>query len=149
MSSRLTLIVIAVLVAGIAVAAILFIDSGPRRGTAKITPLRQADRVAAFIARFDSLTDARLHPTVWRSGTFLKTGFDENREQWTLTVSPRDWAHRDEASKMDLGATLFSALQAVRAQAGGDPDLAVLVIEDDTGEVVLRASHETGVVVRR
>jgi hypothetical protein len=149
MTNKATVIGIAILIAGIAIAAALVIGSRQDRRTARIRPLREADRAEAFIARFDSLTDARLHPLAWHSGTFLKTGFDENREHWTLTVSSRDWNHRDRSSKQDLGAILLAAFQAVRAQAGGDPDRAVLTIEDQDGEVTLRASQATGVVVER
>lgn len=149
MYSKTTPIILAVLIAGIALAAVFLIRSQPRPRTARITPQRQEVRFAAFIAKFDSLTDARLHPVVWRSGTFTKTGFDEGRETWTLTVSSGDWELRNEDSKKDLAATLHSTFQSVRAQAGGDPDKAVLVIKDAQGEVLLRASAESGVVIRR
>jgi hypothetical protein len=149
MHSKTTLVTLAFLIVGIGLAAVLLIRSQPQPGRARITPQREEDRQASFIARFDSLTDARLHPVVWRSGTFTKTGFDENRETWTLTVSSGDWELRDEASKKDLAATLHSTFQSVRAQAGGDPDKAVLVIRNREGEVLLRASAESGVVVRR
>jgi hypothetical protein len=147
MSRTVTMITVALLVAGLAVGAILALRSRPGPGTARIKRLDEADRTAAFIAKFDSLTETRLYPTVWRSGTFLKTGFDEDREKWTLTVSSRDWHLRDDASKRNLGATLFSAFQALRAQAGGEPDPAILLVEDEEGEILLRASQETGVVI--
>ena len=149
MGNKPIVIAIAILIAGVAVAAALLISSRHERGTARIRPIREADRAAAFIAEFDSLTDARLHPIVWHSGTFLKTGFDEKREHWTLTVSSRDWHLRDKSSKQDLGASLLGAFQAARAQAGGDPDRAVLTIEDPDGNIMLEASRATGVVVER
>jgi hypothetical protein len=149
MNRTSTLIAIALLVAGIAVAAVFFLSAGSRRGTARITRLSEKDRHTAFVARFDSLTDARLLPVVWRSGSFLNSGFDEGREEWSLTVSSRDWKLRDEASKKDLAATLYSSFQAVRAQAGGDPDPAVLIIENEEGEILLRASLEAGIDIRK
>jgi hypothetical protein len=86
---------------------------------------------------------------LWRSGSFLSSGFDEKREEWSLTVSSRDWKLRDEGSKKDLAATLYSGFQAVRAQAGGDPEPAVIIIENEEGEILLRASLESGIDVRK
>jgi hypothetical protein len=149
MSRTTTLIVIGLLVAGISVAMVLLFGSKTGRGTARFARLRKEDRVAAFVARFDSLTDIRLYPAVWRSGTFLKTGFDEDRREWTLTVSMDDWKLRDASSKRDLAATLFANFQGVREQAGGDPEQAVLIIKNGEGDVLLKATHASGVIIRR
>jgi hypothetical protein len=111
--------------------------------------LEKQEESDGFAARFDSLTDARLLPTVWRLGTFVKTGFNEDRTEWTLVVSPADWSRRNETAKRDLAATLLSSLEAIRAQAGGDPSRASLVIKDDTGRAVAKASHATGVEVMK
>jgi hypothetical protein len=143
------MIALVLLVIGGAVVAFYFYYSEPEPGTARIAGLREEDRLARFVARFDSLTDARLYPTVWRSGTFLKTGFDDNRGEWTLTVSAGDWERRDEGSKRDLAAILFSAFKGVRAQAGGDPDQAVLLILDEDGESLAKVSEKSGTVVHR
>jgi hypothetical protein len=144
-----SVIAVALVIIGGAVAVLFFYHSKPKPGTARIARLQERDRVAAFIARFDSLTDVRLYPVVWRSGTFVTTAFDDSRTEWTLTVSPADWGRRDETSKKDLAATLFSTFQGVRAQAGGDPDQAVLVIESKEGEVFLRVSKQTGITVHQ
>ena len=147
MSRTAIVVLLGSLVAGVAVATLLVHDPGRQPGSARITRVQEHRRTAEFIARFDSLTDARLYPTVWRSGTFVKTSFDDSREAWTLTVSPEDWKRRNEISKKDLAATLFSALQGVVAQAGGDPDRAILEIESDKGEVLIRASRQSGIRV--
>jgi hypothetical protein len=149
MSRSATVIALLLLVVGLAVAAFYFYYSGPEPGTARIAQVGEEDRLARFVARFDSLTDARLYPTVWRSGTFLKTSFDEDRTEWTLTISSGDWGRRDEASKRDLAATLFSAFRGVRAQAGGDPEKAVLVIVDEDGEDLAESSEGSGTVILR
>ena len=142
-----TVIAVLLLVIG-GVAAVLFLNySRPEPGTARVAGLREEDRAVRFVARFDSLTDARLYPTVWRSGTFLKTSFNDARDEWTLTVSSGDWGRRDEASKRDLAAILFSAFKGVRAQAGGDPSRAVLIIRNEDGEVLAKVSEESGIVI--
>jgi hypothetical protein len=137
------------LIIGGAVAALYFYYSKPQPGTARIAALEEEDRAALFIARFDSLTDARLHRIVWRSGTFLRTSFDDTREQWTLTISSADWASRDEDSKRDLLATLVSAFKGTRAQAGGDPEQAVLTLIDEEGDDLAKVSGESGIVILR
>jgi len=144
-----TIIAVLLVVIGGAVAALYFCYSGAKPGTAKIVALEEKDRAARFVARFDSLTDARLYPTVWRSGTFLKTSFNDARDEWTLTVSSGDWGRRDEGSKRDLIAILFSAFKGVRAQAGGNPDEVVLILVDEDGESLARMSGESGVVIDR
>jgi hypothetical protein len=151
MSRSVTMIALLLLVIGGAAAAFYFYYSGPGPGTrtARIAGLSEEDRLARFVARFDSLTDARLYPTVWRSGTFLKTGFDDDRDEWTLTVSSGDWGRRDDGSKRDLTATLFSAFEGVRAQAGGEPDQAVLLILDENGESLAKVSGKSGIVIHR
>jgi hypothetical protein len=149
MSRTATVVAIGLAVAGAAMAVLLWGNSGPQPGSARIARAKEKQRLEVFVAGFDSLTDARLYPTVWRSGTFTKTTFDDNREEWTLTVSPEDWRLRDEASKRDLAATLFSAFQGARAQAGGDPDRAILLIENKEGEVLLSVSMESGITVRK
>lgn len=143
------IVAIILLVIGGVVAALFFYYSQPEPGTAKVAGLREQDRVARFVARFDSLTDARLYPTVWRSGTFLKTSFNDARSEWTLTMSSTDWRRRDDASRRDLLATLFSALKGVRAQAGGDPDQAALIIQDEDGKNLAKVSDEDGIVIDR
>lgn len=97
-----------------------------------------------FVAKFDSLCKARLYPVLWRSGTFLTTEFDEERRTWTLTVSSADWSAREPGSKKDVVATLLTTFSGVRAQAGGDPDRAVLVINDDKGDQVAAADRSNG-----
>lgn len=144
-----TIIAILLLIIGGVVAALYFYYSEPKPGTARIAGLRERDRVARFVARFDSLTDARLYPTVWRSGTFLKTRFNDARDEWTLTVSSADWERRDEASKRDLAAVLFAAFEGVRAQAGGDPGEAVLIILDEGEESLAKVSEKSGIVIDR
>ena len=144
-----TVVAIMLVVIGGVVAALYFHYSRPEPGTARIAARGERDRAARFIARFDSLTDARLYPTVWRSGTFLKTSFNDTRDEWTLTVSSSDWSRRDEGSKRDLAAMLFSAFQGTRAQAGGDPEEAVLIIVGEKDERLGRASNESGIVIEK
>ncbi len=149
MSRPVTMIALLLLVIGGAVVAFYFYHSEPEPGTARIAGLSEKDRFARFVARFDSLTDARLYPTVWRLGTFLKTGFDDDRDEWRLTVSSGDWERRDDGSRRDLTATLFSAFKGVRAQAGGEPDQAVLLILDENGENLAKVSEESGTTIHR
>lgn len=149
MSRPVTMIALLLLVIGGAVVAFYFYHSEPEPGTARIASLGEEDRFARFVARFDSLTEARLYPTVWRSGTFLRTSFDEDRNEWTLTVSSGDWERRDDISKKDLAATLFSAFKGVRAQAGGEPDQAVLLILDEDGESLAKVSEKSGTLIHR
>ena len=70
--------------------------------------------------------------------------FDAGREEWTLTISSRDWDRRDEASKMDLTARLYSTFQGIRAEAGGDPKLAKLIIKSEDGEKLAECSVTGG-----
>jgi hypothetical protein len=42
---------------------------------------------------------------------------------------------------------LFSAFQGTRAQAGGDPEEAVLIIVGENDERLGRASDESGIVI--
>ncbi len=149
MSRPATVIAILLVIIGIAVAAFYFYHSEPEPGTARIAGLREQDRLARFVATFDSLTDARLYPTVWRSGTFLRTSFNNDRSEWTLTVSSGDWGRRDDGSKRDLATVLFSAFEGVRAQAGGGPGKAVLLILDEDGESLAKVSEESGTVIHR
>jgi hypothetical protein len=148
--SRLgTVIAILLLAIGGAVGALYFHYSQSKPGTARVASLAERDRVARFVAVFDSLTDARLYPTVWHSGQFLKTGFNDDRSEWTLTLSSRDWERRDNASKQDLATLLFTAFKGVRAQAGGDPDQAVLCILDERDQNLARVSETTGIEISR
>ena len=149
MSRSAAMIGLLLLVIGGAAAAFYVHYSEPEPGTARIASLGEEDRFARFVARFDSLTEARLYPTVWRSGTFLKTSFDEDRDEWTLTVSSGDWGRRDDDSKKDLAAILFSAFKGVRAQAGGDPDQAVLLVMDEDGESLAKVSEKSGTIIHR
>jgi hypothetical protein len=145
-----TVIAVAVLIAGTVVAVLFFYyNPEPEPGRAKVAGLEERDRVERFVARFDSLTDARLYPTVWRSGTFLKTRFNDVRDRWTLTVSSGDWDRRNEDSKRDLLAMLYSAFKGVRAQAGGDPEEAVLIIVDEDGKTLAEVSGKSGAVIER
>jgi hypothetical protein len=144
-----TAVTIGLVVAGIVAAWGPIHRSGARRIRPRAAVTEKQEESDGFAARFDSLTDARLLPTVWRLGTFVKTGFNEDRTEWTLVVSPADWSRRNETAKRDLAATLLSSLEAIRAQAGGDPSRASLVIKDDTGRAVAKASHATGVEVMK
>ena len=87
-----------------------------------------------FIARFDSLAGAILYHTVRTSGAFTKAQFDENREQWVLTVNLRDWNRRPEVFRKEIVARLYSGFRTVRARAGGDAALATLIVETEDGE---------------
>jgi hypothetical protein len=116
---------------------------------------RRAERLAAarfhrdFIAEFDSLSTARLHPVLYRSGTFTASGFDEDRGIWTVTIAASDWERRPEASRKDLAVNLLNALRAARAQAGGDPDRTEVIIKYDDGTRVARCTPDAGAEVLR
>jgi hypothetical protein len=140
-SSSAGLIVAVLCALGISALAIFYLARG--RG-----PLIEDDLEGAeFIARFDSLTDARLYPVMWKAGVFTKTRFDERRMEWTITVTPSDWSRRDRASKLDVATRLWNAFQAARAQAGGDPSAAVLVIESGQGDELARCSEDQGTCI--
>jgi hypothetical protein len=133
-------------VAGIA-GAVVFYYFSP--GT---TEKREARRAAAyyhkrFIAEFDSLSKARLHPVLYRSGTFTSSGFDADRKTWTLTITAADWERRPEASKKDLAARLLTAFSGARSQAGGDPDRAEVIIKYEDGKRVARCTLAGGAKV--
>ena len=93
-----TVIGILLLVLGAAVGTLYIYYSRPEPGTARIAGLNERARVERFTASFDSLTDARLYPMVWRAGTFLRTSFNDDRSEWTLTVSSGDWGRRNAGS---------------------------------------------------
>ena len=102
-----------------------------------------------FVACFDSLKEARLYPTAWRSGAFTKATLSETREKWTLTISSSDWERRDEFSKKDLIARLHTTFRGALAQAGGNPKLAVLIIESEDGQRLAECSTESGAQIHR
>jgi hypothetical protein len=141
-----TVLGVLIAVAGVA-GALVFYYRSPA-----ITEKRMARRQAAyahsrFIAQFDSLSKARLHPALYRSGAFTASGFDSERKTWTLTITAADWDRRPEDSRKDLAARLMTAFSGARAQAGGDPDEAVLIIKDDDGEQVARCTLSHGAVI--
>jgi hypothetical protein len=103
---------------------------------------RAREEHGQFIATFDSLYHARLLPTAWKIGVFTRTSFDGEFTEWTLTIGATDWYNRDLASKKDLVATLWAAYQGVRMQAGGDPDVGELIIEDNDENRVAECSAE-------
>lgn len=99
--------------------------------------LGQAGEHERFIARFDSLSRARLHPIVQRSQVFTNATFDEDREEWVLTVNTGRWDRLSKIFRKDLVVQLYTGFQEVRAQAGGDPEHAKLVIDDEEGKELL------------
>jgi hypothetical protein len=123
--------------------------TSPEQAGKRAERMQQAKQHERFIAKFDSLKEARLYPTAWRSGAFTRTRFDDNREEWTLTISSADWERRDEASKVDLVTRLHTTFRGVRAQAGGDPETAILVIESEQEEELAGCSPESGVMIHR
>ncbi len=130
-------------VAGIA-GAVVFYYLSPG-----VTEKREARRAAAyyhkrFVAEFDSLFKARLHPTLYRSGTFTASGFDADRKTWTVTITKADWERRPEGSRKDLAAKLLTAFSGARSQAGGDPDGAEVIIKYEDGERVARCTLAGG-----
>jgi hypothetical protein len=118
--------------------------SSPQRVLERGRKTQQAYERKRFIAAFDSLKQARLYPTAWRSGSFTKTAFDANREEWLLTIDLSDWERRSEASKMDLAGRLYVTFQGIRAEAGGDPELARFVIQSEDGEKLAECSASKG-----
>ncbi len=149
-SGRAVVIVLAVcaIIIGAAYAFYRY-KTSPQAASRRAEEARYAREREIFTARFDSLKQARLYPTAWRSAPFTRASLDEERSRWTLTLSTSDWDRRSEASKMDLMARLHTTFRAVRAQAGGDPEEAALFIEDDEGEVMAECSPGTGTVIHR
>jgi hypothetical protein len=144
-STRIGIWVIALVIVGLAVT--VYLGSAERR--ARFWAWRGAGREAAmekkrFIARFDSLCDARLYPVVWKVGVFTRSRFEGDRERWILTVSSGEWQRRDEASRKDLVATVWTAFCGTREQAGGKAEDASLVIQDGQGETLARCSPADG-----
>ena len=124
-------------------------NTSPEAASRRADEARYVKEHELFIARFDSLKQARLYPTAWRAASFTKASLDENRSEWTLTLGSSDWDLRDEASKIDLMTKLHTTFRAVRAQAGGDPEDARLKIENDDGRILAERSPETGTVIHR
>ncbi len=120
----------------VAVASLIIL----RQGKSRHHPTMSPEQEQRFAARFDSLCKVSLYPVVWRSGTFVHSRFEGNFEKWTLTISSRDWQLRDEAARKDLVALIWNAYRATREQAGGDPDNAMLVIDDENGNVLAEAT---------
>jgi hypothetical protein len=149
--ARLARAHVAAIVISVAVitAAILFFNyyNRPEQIARRQSRAPQRGQEKLFVAKFDSLCRARLYPTVWRSGAFTQTRFDDRRRQWTLTMRSEDWTRRGEDSKKDLIARLYTTFQGVLAQAGGDPEPAVLVIEDQDGNVLGKGSQPAGAEV--
>jgi len=148
---RRSIVVVVIICAVILGAAFAFYryNTSPEAASRRAAQIRHAEEHELFIARFDSLKQARLYPTAWRAATFTKASLDEDRSDWTLTLGSSDWDRRSEASKMDLITRLHTSFRAVRAQAGGDPEDARLVIEDDDGEILAECSPETGTVIHK
>ena len=148
LNARISILMVVIVIVAGAAAVILYYQSPSQRA-------RRAERrrIAAgeqrFIAQFDSLCKARLYPAVWRSGTFTKTRFDEERRHWTLTMNLEDWDRRSEASKMDLTTRLFTNFCGVLAQAGSGPGDAELTIEDEKGTRLASCSSESGTLIHR
>ena len=112
-------------------------------------PASTATNPADFNARFDSLYRYSLRRIVWKSGTFTYSKFEGDYEKWMLTISSKDWKMRDEGNKRDLAATLWAAYRGTRAQAGGNPDDATLVIQNEKGEVLVECTPGGGIRVLR
>jgi hypothetical protein len=146
-----TILVVLLVCALILGAAYLFYRhrTSPEAASRRAEEARYAKEHDLFVARFDSLKQARLYPTAWRAAPFTKAGLDEDRSEWILTLGSSDWDRRSDASKMDLVAKLHTTFRAIRAQAGGDPEDARLRIENDEGETMAECSPETGTVIHR
>jgi hypothetical protein len=130
-------IAVSVVVLIIAVVAAVYFASPERRANVlawRNTRQRKAVGKRRFVAVFDSLCDARLYPVVRKSGVFTRSRFEGNREKWILTISSRDWKMRNDDSKQDLVATVWTTFWGVREQAGGRPQDARLVIQNEDGE---------------
>jgi hypothetical protein len=147
-SRRVGTVIAAVIVIAAIGALVVFLLS-PKQAARRAERRQAARDRQEFTARFDSLCKARLYPVLWRSGTFTTTEFDEERRTWNLTVSSADWSRRDAGSKKDLAAKLLTTFSSVRAQAGGDPDEAALVISDESGEQVAEATPSGGTSIHR
>lgn len=93
-----------------------------------------------FVERFESLLKPHLYPVVWRSGVFMRSSFNEDFSEWTLTISSSDWQRRDQAAKKDLVALIWNAYRATRERAGGNPDQGTIIIRTEKGEIVAEAS---------
>jgi len=124
-------------------------NTSPEAASRRAAEARYAKERELFIARFDSLKQARLYPTAWRAAPFTKASLDEDRSEWILTLGSSDWERRSEASKMDLMGKLHTTFCAIRAQAGGDPEDAKLIIENDDGKILAECSPGTGTVIHR
>lgn len=133
-SSRIARLVVWIVI--VAVAGLIVLRFNKPREHLKMNP----EEVRRFSARFDSLCKTTLYPTVWRSGTFIRSRFEGDFEKWTLTISSRDWQLRDDPGRKDLVALIWTAYRAARQQAGGDPDDAYLIIEDENGRMLAEAT---------
>jgi hypothetical protein len=87
-----------------------------------------------FIAKFDSLKETCLYPAAAQTGAFTKSRFDENREEWTLRVDSEEWQGRPEVSRKEILTGLYNRFRDARAQAGGDPQAAKLIVVNEAGE---------------
>lgn len=101
-----------------------------------------------FVERFEGLLKPQLYPVVWRSGVFLRSTFNEDFSEWTLTISSSDWQRRSQAGKKDLVALIWNAYRGTRERAGGNPDQGMIVIKTEKGEVVAEASSSGIKVIR-
>jgi len=135
--ARIVSVIVWLIIIGVGVLIVLRLNK-PREA-----PRMSPAEARVFDARFDSLYKKTLYPVVWRSGTFIRSRFEGDFEKWTLTISSRDWQLRDEAGRKDLVATIWTAYRATREQAGGDPDAAILIIEDEHGNILAEASPTT------
>ena len=145
---RTTATVLAVSIAVLGVVGALVIHyRSPAVSERRMARRQAADAHRRFIARFDSLDGARLRPALYRSGTFTASGFDSDRKTWTITIAASDWDRRPEGSRKDLAVGLLTAFSGARAQAGGNPDEAVLIIKDEDGDHVARCTLSEGTVI--
>lgn len=96
--------------------------------------LDQVEQHERFIAKFDSLKKISLYPVATGTGAFTKSRFDENREEWVLKVDSGDWQRRPEVSKKEIMSKVYNRFRQVRAQAGGNPNLAKLIIVNEADE---------------
>jgi len=132
--TRIVNLIVWLIIIGVAILVVLRLNK-PREAS-RMSPAE----ARVFDARFDSLYKRTLYPVVWRSGTFIRSRFEGDFEEWTLTISSSDWELRSEASRKDLVATIWIAYRATREQAGGDPDDAVLIIQDEQGRPLAQAT---------
>jgi hypothetical protein len=138
-----------VVLAGILVGLLIYCTTSRQHPQGFGTRHTSASDEERFVAVFDSLYQVRLRPLTWKSAVFTRAEFDDKREEWTLTIASGDWQRRSLDSKKDLVARLHTALQATRAQAGGDPDIASVNIEDEAGERLAISTNKSGTVVYR